>query len=305
MMQRFKNTRILLMILTSIVLLSGSSTIAALPDEKMTPKDLIAKHLEAIGTAQSRSAITSHVAMGTCKLVFRSGRVTTGEGKVVLASEGMKSLIGMAFGSIEYPHEKIGYDGKDVSIGYLKPGVRSTLGNFIRTNNQIFTQGLFGGVLSSAWPLLDANVRQAKLEFGGTKKIDGKEAYVLKYFPQKGADIKITLFFDKETFRHIRSEYYQTIASRQGGDTGGLVGSTGDSRGAASAGQTEIRYTLTEDFSDFKDESGLMLPHNYKIQLWIDSPQASVRNNWELTLTQFGFNSKFDEGAFDVNKQGG
>ncbi len=296
MMQRLIHTKVLTTMLALSFLLLSSFPTTALPDEKMSLKDLIAKHLEAIGTTESRSAITSRVTLGTCKLVFRSGRVTTGEGKVVLASEGGKNLIGMAFGSIEYPHEKIGYDGKDVSIGYLKPGVRSTLGNFIRANSQVFTQGLFGGVLSSAWPLLDPAVRQAKLEFGGTKKVEGKEAYVLRYYPQKGADVKMTLFFDKESFRHIRTEYYQTIAQRQGGAVSG-----GDIS-AGSAGQQETRYTLMEDFSDFKAESGLMLPHNYKIQLWVDNAQGSVRNTWAVTLNQFGFNQKFDEGAFDVNK---
>jgi hypothetical protein len=303
MMQRFIDTKVLTIMLALSLLLLSSFPTAALPDDKLSPKDLIAKHLEALGTSESRKAITSRLALGTSKISFRSGSVGTGGGKVVLASDGVKNLIGMVFGSTEYPHEKFGYDGKNVSISYLKPGVRSSLGRFVETNKQIFTQGLFGGVLSSSWPLLDPAVRQAKLEFGGTKKVDGKEVYVLRYYPQKGADVRMTLFFDNESFRHLRTEYYQTIAQRQGGAVGGLAGST--DRGAGSAGQQEIRYTLTEDFSDFKEESGLMLPHTYKIQLWVDNAQGSVRNTWELTLTQFGFNSKFDEGAFDVNKPTG
>jgi hypothetical protein len=304
-MQRFTTTKTLTVFFSCAFLLLSSTSISALPDDKMSPKDLIAKHLEAIGTSQARSAITSRVAMGTTKVTFRSGGVTYGEGRVVLASDGVKNLVGMVFNSSEYPHEKVGFDGKEVSIGYIKPGIRSSLGRFVEGNKQIFSQGLFAGALSSSWPLLDPEVRQAKLEFGGTKKVEGKEAYVLRYYPQKGSDVKMTLFFDKENFRHIRSEYYQTIAQRQGGASGGLIGSTGDSRGAGSAGQLESRYTLTEDFSDFKTESGLTLPHSYKIQLWIENAQGSVRNIWEVTLSQFGFNQKFDEGAFDVNKPNG
>lgn len=304
-MQRFTTTRIFTVLFSIAFLLLSSSTLSALPDDKMSPKDLIAKHLDAIGPSDARAAITSRVVMGTTKVTFRSGGVTYGEGKVVLASDGIKNLVGMAFNSSEYPHEKVGYDGKDVSIGYLKPGIRSSLGRFVESNKQIFTQGLFGGVLTASWPLLDPAVRQAKLEFGGTKKVEGKEAYVLRYYAQKGSDVKVTLFFDKETFRHIRTEYYQTIAQRQGGAVGGLVGSVGDSRGAGSAGQIENRYTLTEDFGDFKTESGLTLPHSYKIQFWSETAQGSTRNLWEVNLTQFGFNQKFDEGAFDVNKPNG
>jgi hypothetical protein len=304
-MQGFTTTRTLTALFSLAFLLLSSSTLSALPDDKMSPKDLIAKHLEAIGTNEARSAITSRVAMGTTKVTFRSGGVTYGQGKVVLASDGVKNLVGMVFNSVEYPHEKLGYDGKEVSIGYLKPGVRSSLGRFVETNKQIFTQGLFAGVLSSSWPLLDPAVRQAKVEFGGTKKVEGKEAYVLRYYPQKGSDVKMTLFFDKENFRHIRTEYYLTIAQRQGGAVGGAIGSVGDSRGAASSGQAETRYTLIEDFNDFKTESGLTLPHSYKIQFWSETAQGNTRNTWEVTLEQFGFNQKFDEGAFDVNKSNG
>jgi hypothetical protein len=304
-MQHFTNTRAYLVIASFVFLLLGAAPLSALPDEKMNPKDLIAKHLEAIGTAQARSAITSRLTLGTCKVYMKGGGTNGGDGRVVLASEGVKNLIGLVFGYTEYPHEKFGYDGKEVSISYLKPGQRSSWGTFILTNNQIFAQGLFGGALSSAWPLFDPEVRQAKLEFGGTKKIEGKEAYILRYFPQKGADVKIAMFFDKESFRHIRTEYTRVIESRMGGVAPTATDRVGDQRGTASSQQLETRYTLFEDFKDFKDESGLMLPHSYKIELWIDGPAGSARNRWELTLTQFGFNQKFDEGAFDVNKANG
>jgi hypothetical protein len=157
-------------------------------------------------------------------------------------------------------------------------------------NEVIFKEGLFGGVLSSAWPLFNPLVRQAKLEYGGLKEVDGKKLFAIKYYPKNGADVKITLFFDDESFRHVRTEYEQIIISRQGANVD------------ASASQLETRYKLIEEFSNFKTESNLTLPHTYKISYLFDSQRGSIRNIWTLTLDQFGFNQKFDEGAFDVNR---
>ena len=56
--------------------------------------------------------------------------------------------------------------------------------------------------------------KKAKLSLEGTKKIDGKENYVLSYSPKGGSDVDINLYFDKETFRHTRTEYKQLELER-------------------------------------------------------------------------------------------
>ena len=61
----------------------------------------------------------------------------------------------MVFGLVDYPHEKIGYDGQRVTISQIKPGVRTVLGRFLSTSDLAFKEGLAAGTLSSAWPLLD------------------------------------------------------------------------------------------------------------------------------------------------------
>ncbi len=271
--------------------------------DKLKTADLIARHLESLGNDKLRRAIKSHIILGTCSVTFREGKVNNGEGRAVLASDNRRSLIGMVFGFPEYPHEKLGFDGNTLTVSYLKPGVRSSLGNFVRMNEVIFREGLFGGVLSAAWPLLDLFTKQAKVEYAGLKKVDGRNLYALKYFPQKGADVKVTLYFDDESYHHVRSEYEQVIISRQGGSSPTALGRTSPADGSAS--QLETRYKLVEEFSDFKEESGLMLPHLYKISYSFDSGRGSIRNNWLLTLTQFGFNQQFDDGAFNVNRPSG
>lgn len=288
----------------SLLLIFFSLTAPAISaQDKMKVEDLIARHLESVGTDKLRLAIKSRVVLGTCSVTFREGKVNNGEGRAVLASDSRRHLIGMVFGFPEYPHEKMGFDGKNLSVSYLKPGVRSSLGNFVRMNEVIFRDGLFGGVLSAAFPLFDLFTRQAKLEYAGLKKIDGKSLYALKYYPQKGADVNITLYFDDESFRHVRTEYEQVIVSRQGGSVTTTLPAQGrTSQADASASQLETRYKLVEEFGNFKEESGLTLPHTYKISFSFDSGRGSIRNIWLLNLTQFGFNQQFDEGAFDVNR---
>lgn len=270
-------------------------------DDKMEPKELIARHLESVGASAARAAVKSRVAVGICSVSFRDNRANTGNGRAVFASDGERNLIGMVFGYNEYPHDKIGYDGKKVITSYIKPGTRSSLGNFIFMNQEIFKQGLFGGTLSQSWPLFDPAVREAKLEFLGRKRLNDRDLYALRYIPKRGANVKVTLYFDDESFRHVRSEYEHTIVSRQGGGSGA---SSPAASADASAGQFETRYKLIEEFGEFREEQKLMLPHAYKLSLEIDGGRGSVRNVWGISLSQFAFNQEFEEGAFDVNRTG-
>jgi hypothetical protein len=112
--------------------------------------------------------------------------------------------------------------------------------------------------------------------------------YQLKCYPS-GSDLKITLSFDAETFHHVRTEYERSVIAQMGGTP------------ETSANQSETRYKLVEDFSDFKKEGGLTLPHAYKIQLEITTgSRGAVKAQWEMTLSQFQFNQRIEPGSFDV-----
>src|SRR5258708_21716858 len=84
------------------------------------------------------------------------------------------------------------------------------------THDLIFKQGLMGGTLSSAWPLLDLTARGPLLEYVGTKKVDNRLLHELKYLPRGGSDLKIALFFEQDTFRHVRTAYERGIAAPTG-----------------------------------------------------------------------------------------
>jgi hypothetical protein len=274
-----------LLVALSLVSLPSSAT------DKLKPEDLVAKHLESIGSAAARAAIVTRIIAGTSQVVFRTPPPGQAVGRAVLASQGVKSLIGMSFPSPVYPREELGFNGNNFIAAYVTPGVRSSLGGFLMTNDLIFKQGLMGGTLSSAWPLLDLSARSPQLEYAGTRKIADRTLHELKYEPRGGADLKIRLFFDQENFRHVRTEYERVIAASIG------------SRNSVNVQEREIRYNMVEEFSDFRKEDELTLPHTYKIKLAVDSQNGSFLAEWVMTLTQFSFNQKIDPTSFSISSE--
>ena len=91
-----------------IVMLAAISipAIAVSAQEKLKVEDVIAKHLEALGSAEARSK--SRIIQGTAVGTFRLGGSGTAEGGAVIASQDVKSLISIVFGSSEYPYERVG-----------------------------------------------------------------------------------------------------------------------------------------------------------------------------------------------------
>lgn len=287
----FRTTRFLLIAALAVFLLQA--TAQAKPKifagQKMTAGELIAKHLETIGTADARAAVRTRVISGNCKYRFRSG-IGEAAGDAVLASEGPKSLIAMIFGGANYPYEKIAFDGKDYHTADVTPGIRSILGGLLRSQDVVFREGLIGGTLSTSWALLDQQSRGSKLEYAGTKKVEDHELYELKYTPHKGSDLRISLFFDHDTFQHVRTQYQLEVPTQTA--AAGID--------ALKSGLGSAHYIVVETFSDFKKEKRLTLPHVYKIQYTIDSPQRRQVHEWELNLNKFTFNQIIDPAYFNL-----
>ena len=277
-----------LVIFATVCLMVAGSTSQLSRAQKLKPEDIVARHLESIGTAKDRASVTTRIISGFSQVIFHTAPTGQAVGKAVLASEGSRNLIGMSFPSPVYPREQLGFNGDTFVAAYVTPGVRSPLGAFLMTHTLIFKEGLMGGALSSAWPLVDAK-HSSKLEYVGTKKINNQTFEELRYVPHGGSDLKVSLFFDQETFRHVRTEYERTIAAPTG-DRSYIAGVT-----------REIRYKMVEEFSDFKAEAGLTLPHAYRINLFVDSPNGTSQTEWILKLTQFTFNDKIDPSSFSIS----
>jgi len=272
-------------ILTLLVLTNVSAFVTPVAD-KITPEELVAKHVEAIGSPEARSLNRSRIVAGSSAMNLKSGGRGTSSGPALLASQKDRVLLKAEFDSASYPFEKFGFDGKKLHAKQYAPGIRSPLAEFLLSHDTLFSEGLIGGALSSAWPLLNLADRAPKLQYAGTEKIEGREIHKLKYIPRAGTDLKITLYFDAETFRHVRTVYERVIAAAMGATPG------------ASASNRETRYKFVENFSDFRTEGGLTLPHTYKIEYTVSQLVNSIALDWTFTMTKFTFDYPIQEKEF-------
>lgn len=118
--------------------------------EKIEWEELVARHLESIGTAEARAAVKTRAMNGRATVAFRLGNTghLSGEGGI-LSNERMIS-ISMDFGYHDYPGEYHAFDGEDVTVGLLRPGRRSNLSQFLFDHEFLLKEGLVGGVTSTS-----------------------------------------------------------------------------------------------------------------------------------------------------------
>ncbi len=99
--------------------------------QKVKLEEVLARHLESIGSSKARGAVSTRIISGTSQIIFRTTPPGQAVGKAVLASEGNKSLFGMSFLSPVYPREQMGFNGNNFMAAFATPGTRSVLGNFL------------------------------------------------------------------------------------------------------------------------------------------------------------------------------
>jgi hypothetical protein len=256
-------------------------------DNKLTLEELIAHHLNSIGSAQARAFPKNRVVSGSLKLITRVGTVSNIEGQAAMASSGVKLRYSLVFPLAEYPGEQFGFDGSKVLTGHLPSGKRSALSLYLEQQNSPLRDGLLGGTLSSAWALLRIDQLKPKLEYRGLKKIDGRELHEVTYRPQKAAaEFKISLYFDAVTYRHVRTHYEFKVPARLGN------GPNESNR------FSEDYYQLFEDFDDFRAVDGLMIPYKYKLQLNVQTSAGTILTDWNVTVAQVLHNQALDDQIF-------
>ena len=269
-----------------VLILSVASAAIA---QKMKPDEIVAKHLESIGTAEVRGSIKSQMTVGDAAVTFVSQKNQAAVGRIVMASAGNKNFLGLQLNAADYPGDQFSFDGSKAKAARVINGQRSYLTTFVEANQIVLKDSLLGGVLASSWALNDLASKRPKLSSGGLKKIEGKEYYAVDYSPKGGGDVDITLYFEKDTFRHARTEYKRTSSA--------AIGRTPEQ----SSGFDETRLKVIETFGDFRDEKGLMLPHTYKF-VYSEIGQRGTREvEWAFTLNEFAFNQPIDEKTFDID----
>jgi hypothetical protein len=75
-------------VLILAVILVASTVPLASGDKKLSPTDVISKHLESIGPPEQRARVTTTKLSGTCSLMVKEGGAGQAEGQAMMTSEG-------------------------------------------------------------------------------------------------------------------------------------------------------------------------------------------------------------------------
>ena len=258
----------------------------------MKAEDLVAKHLESLGTPEARAAVKSRVAQGklSFKILVGRGIGASGQGSWGLVSEEQKSNFVMRFANGDYRGEQFVFDGNKI---YIASGTASQqfsrLGGFVHSQDYIIKDGLLGGELLTGWALETLDKNHPQLTYEGLKKVDGHQVCDLEYHSKRSSDMQIHLYFDPETYHHVKTLYSMSVAPNMGRTI------------TSSVKQREIRYTIDERFGDFKTANGLTLPSTYSLE-FTQELQNGVTNvyRWDMTIDKSSDNIGLDPKNFDT-----
>jgi hypothetical protein len=270
-------TRILAVALSLSIALAGA---LFAKDDELKPEELFAKHLHSLGSPDALAQIKTRSISGTSTFKFISGATGQMSGKAQWVSEKGKMGIVLQYGGTEYPGEHFAYDGKDVMVNYIKPGQRSPLGDFLYSYNGIIKNELLGGVFNLDWPLL--NVKESGVKLKAKKKtVDGRELYEVECIPKKSMEnVKVKLYFDPTTFRHVMTEYRLRQLLRD----------------------SMTNYLVTEQFDDFRSTDGITLPYKYSLNFLYEGGSASLQALYTIDIEKIGHNGNIDPRFYSAQK---
>lgn len=297
----------------------GALLLASVPaslraEEKMKPEELVAKHLQAIGTPEARAAVKTRSLQGQVAMTVLMGGAGTLTGPAGLDSDIDKIHFFLKLSHPQYVGEEFVYDGTNTSVASSRPGSRSPLAQFMFEQSDLLKEGLFGGVLSSHWALANLQQREPKLSYDGLKTINGRKLHQLSYKKRKGSnDVNIRLYFEPETYRHVLSVYSITRVSGLGRtgefggspespDSGPQVHDLGQgSAEVATARQQESRIKVEEMFSDFVTFDGVTLPTKWNIHYTAETGRRALLHEYLITASRIENNAKLENASFKVS----
>jgi len=232
---------------------------------KLTPDEIVRRHLEAVGPQEILSRVRFREVHGSC---IKFGRLAEVRGRTFVAGSeypGTAELqlsrshfrMTLLFEAEEYPIDAFIFDGEAVAVARYHTDQYGRLASYLSVHSSILKAGLFGGALSPDWPLLRPDVRLQDMKSLGRKDFRGIECDTLRIGsiqsePNLGGPPRnslrysnVRLYFERSSGRHV------------GTDCG-----------------------LTEHFSEFRKFEGLTLPTRWDILLY----SSAGKERWEIRL---------------------
>jgi hypothetical protein len=268
-------------------------------EQKLKSEDVVQKHLDSIGSAQKRAAIKTRSITGGARMkveVGAQGPAAQGlvAGTLALASSGSKYKIALPFNYVDYWGEQFVYNGAKAQVAFSYTQQRAPLADFIFRYDMVLQEGLFGGVLSTAWPFLELGAKQPRLEYTGLKTVGGEHFHVLTYRRKKGqADMRIELFFEAETFRHVRTAYNMQM----------LYESSAGVLDKQQRQEQPTVYRLEEYFSGFEEFDGITLPTRWNILFERSASNRTSQWEYAVVVSKVVHNQPLADAAFTLDQR--
>lgn len=253
-------------------------------DPKLTAEELIEKHLASIGPAETLSRILNRRSQGESVFEILQG----GSGRLIAqtscVSEGKKFRLRLEFDDPLYSAEDIVLNDSGLSIATTKPGQRSLMGDFLYTDRVLLKEGLFNGVLSTHWALTHWEESKASLKYRGLKRINGVKYHALQYRPRRGASsLKIYLYFEQDTFRHVMTTYRSAISRNRRSSPNDSV-----------LLNSRAHVLMTEEFDTFVEVDGMILPTRWRVRV----NRSGMNHVWTIQFLQMGHNIEMSTEEF-------
>jgi hypothetical protein len=289
----------------TIFLVFASAAIAQ--DNNLTVEEIFQRHLKSFGAPADITQSQNRLAVGTSEFRIVSAS-THGTGAAQFSSDGKNLALLSTFDLRDYRLDRIGLFSDKVTIPFLYQGHRSPLGTFLTNFEQTLSARIFGGAVFSTWLGYAPGSELKRFTVDGKKKVDGKDAWVVKYSPPGGLvgnGSYIKLYFDAGTFRHIRTEFRQR--EHDAGFNGTVLGQQGSAPAGIDTSMASNASLLVEDFGDFSsDASAIVLPHSYNISLEMDTYKGTFKYGWKFQIKEYKLIRQFPAGywAFTAETPG-
>lgn len=247
----------------------------AVDDNKLTGTEIIARYLKAVGGKQAIAKIKSRVAIGT------SRKDSDTAVPVAIMSEAPNRV--SAIYQFEGFNWQMSYDGNK---SIFRPVFSRAAAPVMEKYEDILSTGTMFNDISLYNVLLQAESGGVKFEAKTTKKVKGKNVYVVEMKRAKGEAVR--LCFDAETFMWVRSEYGSVRLTKPLGTFTNEVQSKDE----------ESTYDFFVETSNFKEVDGLKLP--FKFEMTITAPILKQKNIGTIVtiISEYRHNISIDPKMF-------